>query len=134
MLSMVPVFVLMLMAMPALVPMLMPVVMMMMSRLILVVRVRRALVDAELHTFDLLPLGAVEVHMEVADLQLGQFPFQSGGFHTEVAQCADHHVAADSGEAVEKKSFHGNGSIYLKFRNGTPQRRAATSRRFTAPS
>ena len=67
---------------------------------------RRAAVDVELHALDVLPLGAVVVHVEVADVQLAQFPFERTGLHAEINERADHHVAADAGDAVEEEGFH----------------------------
>ena len=43
-------------------------------RLVLIVRVRRAFVDAELHAFDLLPLRPLEVHVKVADRRASRAP------------------------------------------------------------
>jgi hypothetical protein len=74
--------------------------------LILRVRVGRAFVDAKFHALDLLPLLAGEVHVEVAEVELRQLPFERGRFHTEIDQRADGHVAADPGEAIEEESFH----------------------------
>jgi hypothetical protein len=68
--------------------------------------VRGAAMDIELHALDILPLGAVVVHVKVSEVQFAQFPFQRAGFHAEVDQGTDHHVAADSGNAVEVESFH----------------------------
>jgi hypothetical protein len=65
-----------------------------------VLDVRGAAVDVELHALDVLPLRAVEVHVEVADGQLAQLPFERARLHTEVHERADGHVAADSGNAV----------------------------------
>ena len=71
--------------------------------------VRFSLVDAELHALDALPLLALEVHVEVAEVELRQLPFERGGLHAEVAQRTDSHVAADAGDAVEEENFHGRG-------------------------
>ena len=68
---------------------------------------RRPAVDVEFHAFDVLPLRAVVVHVEVAEVQLAQLPFERAGFHSEVEECADHHVATDAGDAVEVEGFHG---------------------------
>jgi len=68
---------------------------------------RRTLVDAELYSFDLMPLRTVEVHVKIAEIELRQFPFESGRFHAEIHQGADGHVAADSGTAIEIEDFHG---------------------------
>jgi hypothetical protein len=73
---------------------------------VLPMRVRRALVDAELHTLDALALLPLEVHVEVADVHFGELPLERGGLHTEVAQGADGHVAADAGKTVEKEDLH----------------------------
>jgi hypothetical protein len=70
--------------------------------LVLFVGVRRALVDTEFHAFDVLALLALEVHVKVADVELGEFPLERGGFHAEVGERADGHVAADSADAVEE--------------------------------
>jgi len=78
-----------------------------MSAFILMRTMRRAAVDVEFHALDVLPLCAVIVHVEVADVQLAQLPFERAGFHAEVEECADHHVAADAGNAVEVEGFHG---------------------------
>ena len=67
---------------------------------------RRAAVDVEFHAFDVLPLCPVMVHVEIADVQLAQLPFERAGFHAEIDECTDHHVATDAGDAVEEESFH----------------------------
>ena len=72
-----------------------------------VLLMRRAAVDVEFHTLDVLPLCAIVVHVEVADVQLAQLPFERAGFHAEVNERADHHVATDAGDAVEEEGFHG---------------------------
>ena len=70
------------------------------------VPVRRPVVDVKFHALDLLPLCEVVVHVEVAEIQLAQLPFERAGFHAQVNECADHHVAADAGDAVEEENFH----------------------------
>jgi hypothetical protein len=77
---------------------------------VLVVRVRRAFVDAELHAFHLLPLLAVEVHVEIAEVELRELPFERGRFHAEIDEGAHGHVAGDAGKAIEEKDFHREGS------------------------
>ena len=101
----VPVSAFMRMLMPMLVrvPVIMSAFMLMRAML----HMRRAAVDVEFHALDVLPLCAVIVHVEVADVQLAQLPFERAGFHAEVEECADHHVAADAGNAVEVEGFHG---------------------------
>ena len=74
--------------------------------LVLIVGVRRALVDPEFHPFDILPLGALEVHVEIAEVHLGEFPLESGRLHSEVAESAHGHVATDAGKTVEKENLH----------------------------
>ena len=76
-------------------------------RVLAVLLVRRAAVDVEFHALDVLPLRAVVMHVEVAEVQFAQLPFERAGFHAEVDECADHHVAADAGDAVEVEGFHG---------------------------
>lgn len=70
--------------------------------------VRRPGVDVEFHSLDVLPLGAVEVHVQVAEFQLADFPLQRAGFDAEVNESAHGHVAADSGNAIEIECFHGD--------------------------
>ena len=65
-----------------------------------------AFVDGEGYALDVLTDFALPVGVEVADLELGQFPFEGGGFDAEVAQGPDGHVAADAGEAVEIENTH----------------------------
>jgi hypothetical protein len=77
-----------------------------MSMLAAIPSMRRAAVDVELHSLDVLPLGAVVVHVKIAHVQFAQFPLQRAGFHTEVDERANHHVAADAGNAVEIKCLH----------------------------
>lgn len=105
-LVMMPVLVLM----PVFMGMRMPMIMMPLAMLagffVLVVRVRRAFVNAELHPFHLLPLLAVEVHMEIAEVELGELPFEGGGLDAEIDQSADGHVAGDARETIEEEDFH----------------------------
>jgi hypothetical protein len=68
--------------------------------------VRRTRVDVELHALDVLPLCAVVVHVKVSEVQLAQFPFERARPDAEVNERADHHVAADSRNAVQVESFH----------------------------
>ena len=76
------------------------------ARCILLVVVRRPFVDAEFHAFNRLPLLAVEVHVESANLQFGEFPLEGGGFDAEITERPNGHDAADAGNAVEKKNTH----------------------------
>jgi hypothetical protein len=62
--------------------------------------VRGAFVNVEFHAFDVLPLLAVEVHVERAEIDFAQLPFEGAGFDAEIDDGADHHVAADAGCAV----------------------------------
>jgi hypothetical protein len=77
---------------------------------ILVVGVGGALVDAKFHAFQMVPLLALEVHVEVAEFELGELPLEGGGFHAEIDEGADGHVAGDAGKAIEEEDFHGNGA------------------------
>ena len=69
---------------------------------------RGAFVDAEFYPFNLVPPRTFEVHVKVAEVELREFPFESGRFHAEIDQRADGHVAADAGAAIEVKNFHGS--------------------------
>ncbi len=64
--------------------------------LVLCVGVRAARVDAEFHAFDVLALLALEVHVEVSDVQLGKLPLERRGLHSQVAERANGHVTADT--------------------------------------
>lgn len=99
-----PMFMTVRMGMPVVV-LVMPLAMLAML-LILVVRVGGTFVDAEFHAFHLLPLLAVEVHVEIAEIELGKLPLESGRFHAEIDEGADGHVAGDAGKAVEEENFH----------------------------
>jgi hypothetical protein len=78
--------------------------------LVLVVRVGGAFVDAKLHSLDFLPLFAVKVHVEIAEIELRKLPFESGRFDAEVNEGAHSHIAGDAGKTVEEEDFHGNGT------------------------
>lgn len=95
------------------------------ARLILIVRVGRALMDAKLHAFDCLTLGAVEVHVKVPDIELGKFPLECGGLDAEIDEGADGHIAADAGETIEEENFHGRGRGAVIW-NGWPRVRAGS--------
>jgi hypothetical protein len=82
---------------------------------ILVVRVRRALVDAKLHALDVLPLLPVEVHVEVADIELRQLPFERGRLDAEIDERANGHIAGDAGKAVEEESLHAGKVFSIQF-------------------
>ena len=73
---------------------------------ILVVRVDRSPMDAELHSFDVLPLVPLEVHVEIPDLHFGQLPLESGRLDPEIAQCTHGHIAADARETIKKENAH----------------------------
>lgn len=68
--------------------------------LVLFMRVHRAFVDAEFDSLDVLPLLALEVHVEIAKFELGKLPLQRARLHPEVAQRPHGHVAADAGGAI----------------------------------
>ena len=74
--------------------------------LVLFVGVRAARVDAEFHSLDVLALLALEVHVKIPDVQLGKLPLERGRLHSQVAERADGHVAADARKAVEKENSH----------------------------
>ncbi|MDB6154918.1 MAG: hypothetical protein JWL90_3371 [Chthoniobacteraceae bacterium] len=73
---------------------------------ILAMRMGRAGVNAKLDPFNALALLALEMHVEIADLQFGKFPLKSRRFDSQIAQGSHGHVAADTGKAVEKKNTH----------------------------
>ena len=73
---------------------------------VLIVGMNTARVDAELHSLNVLALFALEVHVEVSDVQLGELPLEGRGLHSQVAERADGHVAADAGETIEKENSH----------------------------
>lgn len=99
--------VLMLMGVPMFVRMAMLMLaMMMVTAAIAVFVMRGPFVNVEFHALDVLPLGAVVVHVKVAKLEFVQLPLEGAGLHAEIDKRADHHVAADSGNAVEIESFH----------------------------
>lgn len=75
------------------------VVMMIVRMFVLVIAVMRvccACVDAEFHPFNFAAFLAVKVHVKIPEIELGEFPFQSRGFDSEVTERADRHVAADA--------------------------------------
>ena len=76
-------------------------------RFVLAVRVGLAFVDAKFDSLDFVPLLALKVHVKIPEIEFGKLPFERGGFHTKIDQCADGHVAGDAGKAVKKKDFHG---------------------------
>ena len=46
--------------------------------------VRGAAVNVEFHALDVLPLGAVVVHVEITEIQFAQLPLERAGFHAKV--------------------------------------------------
>jgi hypothetical protein len=82
-----------------------------MFMLVLLVRMDRACVDAEFRALHLLPFGTVEVHVKIADIELGKLPFECRGLYAQVAQRADRHVAADAREAIEEEDLHRKGDV-----------------------
>ena len=69
-------------------------------------RVNHPFVNGEFHAFDLLPLLPVKVQMKISQRELREFPLQRGRLYAQVVESADHHVAANSGNAVEEESAH----------------------------
>jgi hypothetical protein len=70
------------------------------ARFILFVAMGRAFVDAKFDPFNGFALLAFEVHVEIAEVELGEFPLEGGRFDPQIAQCTDGHVAADAGNTV----------------------------------
>ena len=68
--------------------------------LVLFLTMRCSLVNAEFDSFNGFALLALEMHVVVAQFELGEFPLQGGRFDAEIAQCADGHVAADAGKTL----------------------------------
>jgi hypothetical protein len=72
------------------------VVMVVFFLLVLVMGMGRAFVDGKVDGLNVLPGFAFPMGVEIADLQLAQFPLESGGLYAEIAQCADGHIAANA--------------------------------------
>jgi hypothetical protein len=75
--------------------------------LILIVGMGRTFMDGKLDALDILPHLALPMGVEIADLQFAQLPLEGGGFHPQVAQGADGHIATDAGETIEIEHTHG---------------------------
>ena len=89
--------------------------------------VDRALVDREPDTFDFLPLGPVEVHVEFADRKLRKLPLESGWSDTEINQRANSHVAADAAEDIEIDRIHEDGEARAVQDSGGAAEQSAAS-------
>ena len=74
---------------------------------VLAMGMHRPGMDAKMDSLHTLPMLPIEVHVEVSDIELGEFPFQSRRFDAEIAQRADGHIAADAGGTVEEQDTHG---------------------------
>jgi len=70
------------------------------ARFILFVVMGRAFVDAKFDPFDGFALLALEVHVEIAQVELGEFPLEGGRLDAQIAQCTNGHVAADARDTV----------------------------------
>ena len=77
------------------------------ARRILIVPMGRPFMNAKSNAFDGLALLALEVHVEIAQVELGEFPLKGGRFDAEIAKRPNGHIAADAGNAVEKENTHG---------------------------
>ena len=77
------------------------------------VAVGRAFVDGEADAGDVFAFVLLEVHVEVAEVELREFPFENGRFEAECDECAECHVSADAGETIEEECFHGRGRFGL---------------------
>ena len=64
--------------------------------LVLIVRVGRSGVDAELDPLDPLLLTTLEVHVKVAEIKLRQLPLERRRLDSQVAQRPNGHIAADA--------------------------------------
>ena len=74
--------------------------------LILIMRMHGAGMDANLHSLNILALGALEVQVDVSVFQLGKLPFEGGGLDPQITERPHRHVAADAGEAIEEEDTH----------------------------
>ncbi len=77
---------------------------MLMLFFILVMRVHRAGMNAKMDAFDLPLLPAFEVHVEIAKVELSQFPLERGRIDAQVAQRADSHVAANARRTIKEEN------------------------------
>jgi hypothetical protein len=93
------------MGMLALVPMALVIVMPVLAVFAVVVgrtfAMRSWTMNIEFHSLDILPLFTVRMHVKVAEVQLSEFPFEGARLDAKVDERANHHVAADAGNAVE---------------------------------
>ena len=74
--------------------------------LVLLVRVDRPGVDAEMHSLRGVEGAAFEVEVKRAELHFGQFPLEGRGLDAEVAEEADEHVAAEIAGGFKKQNSH----------------------------
>ncbi len=79
----------------------------MLVSLALVGCVRRAFVNAKLDAFDFVPVLAVEMHVEIAEVELRELPLERRGFDAKVDERADRHVTGNAGKTVKEEDFHG---------------------------
>ena len=86
--------------------MLMLMLMLMLVVLILRMDVGRSFMDAEPDSFHILAFLPLEMHVEISDVELREFPFEGGRIDAGVAESADRHVAADAGKAIEIQDSH----------------------------
>ena len=64
--------------------------------LILIMSMRRPFMNPKFHPFDGLALLPLEVHVEVTDLDLREFPLEGRWADPEITQRAHGHIAADA--------------------------------------
>ena len=83
-----------------------PVRMRMVLMLIVLVSVRGSFMDAKFDSLDSFALLALEVHVKIAQRELGKFPLESGRLDAEIDERTDRHIAADARCAIEEKDFH----------------------------
>jgi hypothetical protein len=66
-----------------------------------------AFVDLEVDGGDGHALDFLDVEVEgVGEVEFPEFPFEGGGFETEVDEGTEEHVAAESGETIEVEGLH----------------------------
>ena len=73
---------------------------------ILIMRMHRSGMNAEFDALNALPFLSLEVHVKVADIELGELPFQGRRLDSQVTERADGHVAADTRRTIKKEETH----------------------------
>src|SRR3954471_12122310 len=69
--------------------------------------------DIKLYTFDAGLLSATHMQMKVVQAQFAEFGLESVKIDSQIDQCANQHVAANSAEDIEIKCFHSSASALI---------------------